>query len=210
MNHDQSFKRLVRYTETVLGQDYIKLEYWRIPLRGLNAEEYLAAEPSLAIPMAALMRPTSGDSVDLKTAIFVRMHRENLPPGTRAVYLDFVETYLPLTPEKQAEFLRRTTPEGEITMETLEKTWFEEQIERGIAEHAPWADRLIRQGVEQGIQQGALRAKRESLVRQARARFGETPAGLEERLAHLDEPALDRLLERVVTVATSEDLLAGL
>jgi hypothetical protein len=156
--------------------------------------------------MAALMRPISGDNVDLKTAIFVRMHRENLPPGTVAMYLDFVETYLPLTPAEQAEFQRRTTPEGDVTMETLEKTWLEEQteraIERGIAEHAPWADRLIHQG--------ALRAKRESLLLLVRARFGEVPAGMEERLASLDESALNSQTERAATAATIDELLAGL
>jgi hypothetical protein len=90
---------LARYTETVLGQEYIKLEYWRIPVRGLDATEYLAAEPSLAIPMAALMRPRSASSVDLKTAIFARLRRDNLAPGTRALFFDFVQTYLTLTDE---------------------------------------------------------------------------------------------------------------
>lgn len=193
---------LVRYTDTVLGQEYTRLEYWRVPLRGLDAGEYLAAELPLAIPLAALMRPAFGDDVSLKAAIFVRMHRENLPPGTLAVYLDFVQTYLPLTPDKQAEFLHRTTPEGDITMETLEKTWFEQQVEAGIEQHAPWADKLIQQGV--------LQAKRESLVRLARIRFGEAPADIEELLARLDEAALDRLLERVVTVGTRDEFLAGL
>jgi hypothetical protein len=52
---------LARYVETAFGQDYIKLEYWRIPLRRLKADNYLAADPSLAIALAALMRPASDE-----------------------------------------------------------------------------------------------------------------------------------------------------
>ncbi|HVA90313.1 MAG TPA: hypothetical protein VNL71_10780 [Chloroflexota bacterium] len=225
---------LARYTETVLGRVYTRLEYWRIPLRGMDAGYYLAADVPMGMPLAALMRPDQGSSVDLKVAIYTRLWREDLAPGTRAMFFNFVQTYLRLTDDEYAEFLRRTAPEGDVTMETLERTWLDEQIERGIEEHAPWADKLVErgiaqgvaqgmaqgmaqgvaqgiaQGVAQGMAQGALQAKRGTLVRQIRARFSTTPADLEERLAHLDEQALDRLIDRVVIVATSDELLAGL
>ncbi len=32
--------RKVRYVETLFGEEYIKLEYWQIGLRGLSAEDY--------------------------------------------------------------------------------------------------------------------------------------------------------------------------
>ncbi len=87
-------------------------------------------------------------------------------------------------------------------METLERTWLEEQIQLGIEQHAPWADRLI--------EQGALQAKRESLILVVRARFGAAPADLPEKLARLDEAGLDRLLEQVVQSATLEAVVAAI
>jgi hypothetical protein len=209
---------LARYTETILGQDYIKLEYWRIPLRGLRAEDYLEAEPLLGAVLASLMRPEAGSKVDLKVAIFARFRQGEMAPGTRALFFNFVQSYLRLSDEEYAEFGRRLAPEGDVTMETLEQTWLDEQIERGIAEHAPWADKLVERGIERGIEQGIergmaqgmLQAKRETVLRLIRVRFSDVPAGLAERLAHLDEPDLDRLIDRVVVVATRDELLAGL
>ena len=69
-----------------------------------------------------------------------------------------------------------------------------------------WSERLI----EQGIQQGMLRGKRETVIRLARERFGTTPAGLEDRLDDLDEATLDGLLVRLIQVASVDELMADL
>jgi hypothetical protein len=183
---------LARYVETAFGQDYIKLEYWRIPLRGLKAEDYLAAGPALGAAFAALMRPSGGGTVDLKYAIANRLDQGDIDDPTRKMLVDFLQTYLILTNEEQAQYEARLTPKGDRTMAAVEQTW---------------SERLIAQGVEQGIQQGILRGKRETIVRQARERFGTIPAGIEERLVAMDEATLDGLLVRVLHVASVDDLL---
>jgi hypothetical protein len=48
------------------------------------------------------------------------------------------------------------------------------------------------------------------VTRLVRSRFGETPGDLESRLADLDEVALDALIDRVLQVASADELLAGL
>lgn len=78
-----------------------------------------------------------------------------------------------------AEFARRMTPEGDVTMETLEKTWLDREIEKGIAEHAPWADRLV----EQAVEQGTLQSKREAVRRVVRVKLGVESAEFDARLA---------------------------
>jgi len=47
-------------------------------------------------------------------------------------------------------------------------------------------------------------AKREDVVRIVRARFGQAPKALEERLACADEAALDELLVRAATVDSAD------
>lgn len=44
------------------------------------------------------------------------------------------------------------------------------------------------------------------LRRQIALRFGMLPATLEQRIAAADEPTLDTLLERVITVPTLDEL----
>jgi hypothetical protein len=91
-------------------------------------------------------------------------------------------------------------------MDTLERTWLEEQIQLGIEQHAPWADRLIQEGLERG----ALQAKHESLMLAMRARFGAAPADLPEKLAKFDEQHLDLLLEQVAQSATLKAVVAAI
>jgi hypothetical protein len=194
---------LARYVESAFGQDYIKLEYWRIPMRGLKADDYLAAGPALGAAFAALMRPGSGGTVDLKYAIANRLDQGDIDEPTQRMLVDFMKTYLILTDEEQAQYLARPTPEGDRTMAAVEQTWSERLIAQGV-------EQGIQEGIQEGIQQGILRGKREAVVRLAHERFGTAPVDLEERLAGLDETALDRLLVRVVRVSSVEELVADL
>ena len=213
---------LATYTEEAFGRTYRRMDYWRISLRGLPAAEYLEGGPALGAALAALMRPPPGGKVELKAAIFARLRRGDLAPGTRALFFKFVQTYLELDEAEHADFARRMAPEGDVTMETLEKTWLDREIERGvtgnapwvdrmiergIAEHAPWADRLVEQGIEQGIEQGTLQGKREAVRRVVRVRFGMESAELDARLTGLDGPALDVLFDRAVVVPDLTTLL---
>jgi len=66
------------------------------------------------------------------------------------------------------------------------------------------------EGQQEGIGLGALPAKRGTIVRQMRNRFGVAPVGLESRLDVLDEAALDQLLDRIVVVANADEFMAGL
>ena len=211
---------LATYTEEAFGREYRRMDYWRISLRGLPAAEYLEGGPALGAALAALMRPPPGGRVELKAAIFARLRRGDLAPGTRALFFNFVQTYLELDEAEHADFARRMTPEGDVTMETLEKTWLDREIERGIAEHAPWADRLVEQAVEQGtlqgieqgtlqgIEQGTLQAKRAAVRRLVRMRFGVESAELDARLASLNGPALDELFDRAVVAPDLATLLS--
>lgn len=86
------------------------------------------------------------------------------------------------------------TPEGDVTMETLEKTWLDREIEKGVTGHARWVDRMIEKGiaehapwadrlVEQAVEQGTLQSKREAVRRVVRVKLGVESAEFDARLA---------------------------
>ncbi|HWE61769.1 MAG TPA: hypothetical protein VHB98_08665 [Chloroflexota bacterium] len=190
---------LARYTEEVFGQEYTKLQYWRFALRGLNAEEYLAAGPVLAAALATLMRPGAAGRVTLKISALERLAASDLDEARKFLLLNFIETYLQLTGEEQAQLRSRIQVEGKEEVEALELTWADRLRLEGRA-----------QGVEQGIEQGRLAAKREDVLHLVRLRFGAAPAALAHRVATADGPVLDRMLERAVQVAGLDEFMASL
>lgn len=198
--------RLVRYTETAFGRKYIKLEYWRIGLRGLKAADYARTGPVLGAALAALMQRSSESKVDVRATASERLEGSDLDPLRKRILIDFVQAYLPLSPQEYAEYLRRTT-QGGVTMETIERTWsqqiLEQGIERGIEQGI---EQGIERGIEQGIERGALAARREVLEQQILARFGSVPAPLADRIAAGDREMLDRLLHQVVLANRLEEL----
>jgi hypothetical protein len=69
------------------------------------------------------------------------------------------------------------------------------------------AEALIEQGEETGREQGALRARQQTLLRQLRRRFGELPPPAVEVVeATHDVERLDEWLERILTAAAFDDM----
>ncbi len=122
---------LRRYTETLFGQEYIRLEYWRIPLGALSAENYLTAEPVLGRrPGCSLMHAQSGDRVDLRLASLERIANSGLDAARQYLLMNFVETYLTLSEDEQAAYKGRLGQGGHMAVEALEMTWGE-RLRRG-------------------------------------------------------------------------------
>ncbi len=68
-------------------------------------------------------------------------------------------------------------------------------------------ERLGRQeGRQEGLAEGLLEGKRAALRRLVARRFGVLPEALAQRIGAMDEAALDALLDRVLVVASVDDL----
>jgi hypothetical protein len=186
--------RVARYSETIFGRKYAKLDYWRIGLRSLPATEYLAAEPILGTALAALMQRGLESKVDIRAAAAERVHTGRLDPARQTLLIDFIQRYLALNQQESADYLRRTTREGE-TMETLELSWSQQKLQEGKAA-----------GIVEGIAEGDLRARRESLIELIRVRFGEPPADLAARIAIADTAELIALLRRAALANSVQEL----
>jgi hypothetical protein len=178
---------LKRYTQTLFGQEYVCLEYWRIPLGALSADSYLTAEPVLGAALAALMRVQSGDRVDLRLASLERIAHSGLDEARQYLLVNFVETYLTLNEEERPAYERRLAQGGHMTVQALEMTW---------------GERLR----EEGREAGALSAKREMLLDVLRIRFGEVPEALAATIAQADDVWLSRTLHRAIVATGLEEL----
>jgi len=182
--------QLARYNERVFGRDYARLDYWLIGLRSLAAADYLTAEPILGSILAALMRRQTESKVDIRATAAERVHASGLDPARQTLLIDFVQRYLVLNPRESAEYLGRTTREGD-TMETLELTWSQQKLQEGKAA---------------GIAEGELHARREVLLDLIHTRFGEVPADLAARIATAETPALTTLLRKAALAGSLDEV----
>ncbi len=66
---------LERYTETLFGQEYAKLDYWQIGLSDLFASPYLNGVSPLGTALSAVMRMGLGGRAQRKIDILERMER---------------------------------------------------------------------------------------------------------------------------------------
>lgn len=70
-----------------------------------------------------------------------------------------------------------------------------------------WADKMMEKGREEGRRSGLVEGKRDVLLRQLAAKFGPLPTETTTHLRALDSAdELDRLLDRLLTASTLEDL----
>ncbi len=181
----------MRYTETLFGQEYVRLEYWRIPLGALSAEHYLASEPVLGAALAALMYAQSGDRVDLRLASLERIANSGLDEARQYLLVNFVETYLTLNEDEQASYEERLGQGGHMAIQALEMTW---------------GERLRAEGREKGLEEGALAAKRAMLLDVLRIRFGDVPDALAATIAQADDAWLTRMHRQSILTSSLEDL----
>jgi hypothetical protein len=187
---------LVRYTQTLFGQEYARLDYWRIPLGALNAEEYVKAEPVLGAALAALMHAQSDNRVDLRLAALERIARSGLDEARQYLLVNFVETYLTLNEDEQAVYEGLLDEGGHMAVQALEMTWGEKLREEGRQE-----------GQAVGREIGALATKREMLLDVLRLRFGPVPETLAVTIAQADDTWLTRLYHQAVLASSLEELI---
>ena len=174
--------RKARYVETLFGEEYIKLEYWRIELPSLLAEDYTAGASLLGVALAALMRPGPGGRAELKIDIVRRLRESGLDEARLFLLVNVVETYLTLDEAEQVDYRARLQQEeGSEDVEATELTW---------------ADRI------------AMRTRREDVKQVIELKFGRVSPEIATLIDTADTAAsMTALLARVVAAETEEQLL---
>jgi len=115
------------------------------------------------------------------------------PDFLKAMFVFISETY---EAEYTAEFLEtacRLIPEEAPTFRSIA----DELISRGEA-----------RGMCEGLRQGAMLGRADTLMRQLRHRFDSVPAAAEQRIRQADMAHLDAWLDRILEGKTVEEVLA--
>src|SRR6185295_8787486 len=101
---------------------------------------------------------------------------------------DFVDAYLPLTPDEEEEYKIAGGGKRKETR-AMFMTWSERLRAEGF-----------REGKREGRQEGSLETLRKSVLRLLRRRFGSLPEPVKQQIEEMTSvPRLNGLLERVLT-----------
>jgi flagellar biosynthesis/type III secretory pathway protein FliH len=112
--------------------------------------------------------------------------------------------------EQSFDEVRRTIllhiPVAEASMASAGEQLIQQGFLRGIQQGV---QKGIQQGVQQGIQQGRLTTLRETLASLIEVRFGAPSAAVTAVIEAAPEAELKRMVLRVTSAATAEDVVAG-
>ncbi|HJX27012.1 MAG TPA: hypothetical protein VJ885_03810 [Thermoanaerobaculia bacterium] len=157
--------------------------YVAFGLAGCRAEDYLARPEPLAWALAALMDQGTSSRAEHRLACLRRIGAARLRAERKAMLADFVDAYLPLTPDEEKEY----------------KIMEAGKPQEGNAVWMTWSERLRAEGER--------RALKGVLVRLLEKRFGPVPQKALKKVESLKSvPRLNDLVERVVTASTLEEL----
>ena len=74
-------------------------------------------------------------------------------------------------------------------------------------QESPFYEIVLQRGIEQGIEQGEARAKRDAVLKLLASQFGSVPASLAVRINGMEScEALDRLFDAVLNAKTLADV----
>jgi hypothetical protein len=141
----------------------------------------------LAWAFAALMRPGRWSRAELKLACLRRVGESEVTGGRKEILVNWVETYVELTPEDAAEFRRLLEQEENREVREMELTWLGKAEAKGLA-----------QGME---------VLRGILLDQMSQRFGSVPARVRQRVEAIDSmDTLAQISRKILTVSSLDDL----
>jgi len=171
---------------------------------------YLARPEPVAWALAALMSRGEESRAVYKLRCQSRIVEARMSSDRRILLLDFVETYLQLTPSEAAEYKilsarnrRRTRAMLMTWSERLKAEGKREGLELGKQKGLKLGER---KGLKLGKQEGA-RSLQQVLLRQLAQRFGPLPESVHCQVEAIKSlPRLTRLAEQVLTVGSLREL----
>ncbi|HYU30966.1 MAG TPA: DUF4351 domain-containing protein [Thermoanaerobaculia bacterium] len=171
----------------VRAPEVTSFRYVAFGLAGCRAAEYLARPEPLAWGLAAVMDPGPLSRIELRLACLQRIGGAKLSVERRGLLADFVDAYLPLTPEEEEEYKIAV---GGKPKETR-------------AMFMTWSERLRAEGVREGRRE----ALKGVLLRLLEKRFGSVPQKALQKIESLKSvPRLTELCEQVLTASSLKEL----
>jgi hypothetical protein len=188
--------RIETLEDELTGPQLSSFRYVSFGLSGCPAAEYLERAEPLAWGLAALMDHRPVGRPAHKLACLRRIAAAELTDDDRLLLVNCVETYLELNPTETAELAALQNREGDQEARAMTMTW---------------ADRMRREGRQEGIRTGREEGRREALrdvlLLQLGRRFGPLPEGIRQRVeAIASMERLTRLSEQILIARSLEEM----
>lgn len=165
----------------------LAFEYLYVGLPGLDGVQYVQGDNWLGVALAALMRIPPDRAAWLGAEALRRLTDAPLSEQKKFLLAECVQAYLPLDEPQKQEYERLLLGEPYTEVRAMNKTVFEEGLEKGI---------------EKGMQI--------ILLRQGSKRFGPPSEGAEARIRSVqDISRLEELTDRILEVHSWQELLNG-
>jgi hypothetical protein len=175
------------YTEFFESFQTLEFRFLYVGLPALDALQYLEGESSLGIALASLMKIPKDRIAWLGAEALRRLTEASLPEKKRFLLAECVQAYLPMDEAQRAEFDQLVEAKPYAGVQAMNKTVFE-------------------QGIEKGFEKGAAQARREMLRDFVAARFGPLSDHVLNRIDSLDPDRLPALVKALPQASSLKDL----
>ncbi len=178
--------------------------YHVLGLAGCRAAEWLARPEPLAWALAALMDRGDWSRAELKLECLRRIGPWEGAGFLKALLINWIESYVQLTGEENAEYRRLLRREDNKEVREMELTWMDKLEAKGEARGLAKGEA---RGIAKGRAEGVARM-REAVLRRIEERFGGVPDRVSAKVAAIRTPEpLIELVEKIRLVESAEDLL---
>jgi hypothetical protein len=179
---------MATYREELFGYPVMTFHYASVALARIEGQEYVEKGP-LAAALSTLMRWGGGEpTAERHAKLLLRVVTGGLDEAAEFLLMNLIKTYLPLPEEARERYGRLLSGKEYRKVQEMELSW---------------ADKLRAEGIHEGL----VRGKRETLKKLLVTRFGKLPSVLETRIDRVaSEEELDRYLDRILTARSLEEL----
>jgi hypothetical protein len=200
--------RKMRIEKEILDPELSSFQYIAFGLSGCAAADYLERPEPLAWTLAAVMRSGAMSRAEHKLACLHRISAARLDRDRKLLLLNFVEEYLPLTPEEHEEYKILSARNPGRKGDAMWMPWSERMKEEGRKEGIRLGQE---RGVERGLQKGRVEGEREGmrklLLHLLAQRFGPLSEAVRSQVEAITSTRrLTSLAGKVLTARSLRDL----
>ena len=169
----------------------MRFEYLKIQLKQISWHTYIKNNNPVAAALLCKMNYQPKEKVQVKFQFLRMLIRLRLDPARSALLAGFFENYCVLT-EKEEQELRQ-----KVAQELTQK-----EVLAVMEITTSWHEK----GRQEGRLEGRLEGISKILIKQSQKRFGALPPDILEKIKDLSVEQLDLLAERLLEVASLDEL----
>ena len=173
----------------VAGKTFVQFDYHLIKLKALDYRQFLDSNNPLAYALMAKMDYNQQQRVRLKADFLRLILGCPVDPARRSLLIEFVETYLPLAKDEQAEFREIVHADSEYV-----------EVERMITTYEIEAKK-------EGKREGKKEGKQDDLILLSEKKFGKLTAAQRRKIRQIESTEkLDVLLLALLDAKSLDEL----